>query len=274
MVGLTKHYGQPRTSPNREPDPPWKRSNAGTTIQISCQLTETNTTAPTENFRAMTTVAIAGATGVVGKRALDHLLQRDDVETVIAIGRRSLALESEKLISKVADFQDVESLAAVLPESVDLALCTLGTTRKKAGSKEAFRAVDYDAVLNFAQATLEKGARHFLVVTAIGSDSNSLAFYSRVKGEVEEALMDLEVERLTILRPSIIDDEGERPEHRLGEQIALVLSRTIFSVVGKTRKYAPITADTIARALLHLAFDDDEESVRIVESDQLHSLGA
>ena len=221
----------------------------------------------------MTTLAIAGATGVVGSRALDHLLNRDDVESVIAIGRRTLPLEDDKLLSRVADFQDSDALAAALPAQVDIALCTLGTTRKKAGSKEAFRAVDYDAVLHFAQATLQKGARHFLVVTAIGSDSSSMSFYSKVKGEVEEALMDIGFERLTILRPSIIDDEGERPENRMGEQIGLVISRAIFSVIGKTRKYAPIKADTIARALLRLAFDDKPDPVRIIESDELHQLG-
>lgn len=221
----------------------------------------------------MKTVTIAGATGVVGSRALTHLLERSDVETVVAIGRRILPLEDKKLVSKVVDFQDIDSIAASLPDKVDIALCTLGTTIKKAGSKEAFRAVDYDAVLHFAQAALQKDCPHFVIVTAIGSDPNALAFYSKVKGEVEEALMGLGFERLTILRPSIIDDEGERPENRIGEQIGLVLSRAIFSVVGKTRKYAPVKADTIARALLNLAFDDIQEPVRIIESDELHSLG-
>lgn len=219
------------------------------------------------------TVSIAGASGVVGTQTLSQLLDRGNEEKIVAIGRRVLPIKHQNLVSKVADLQDVDALVEALPDHVDIAICTLGTTMKKAGSKKAFRAVDFDAVLNFAKASRKKGARHFLVVTAIGSNPQSLSFYSRTKGEVEQALVDVGFESLTILRPSIIDDEGSRPENRPGERIGLVLSRAIFSIAGKTRRYAPISAETIASALVRLAFDEaTEQPVRIVESDGLHRL--
>jgi uncharacterized protein YbjT (DUF2867 family) len=144
---------------------------------------------------------------------------------------------------------------------------------KKAGSKAAFRAVDHDAVLAFGEAARGKDAPRFLLVSGLGASSRSSNFYLRTKGEVEDGLAKLGFSQLTIVRPSLIDDEGTRPEQRLGERLALPISRVIFSLVGKTHRYAPIRAEVIARALVRLAFDDTKERVRIVESDRLHELG-
>jgi uncharacterized protein YbjT (DUF2867 family) len=97
----------------------------------------------------MTSVVIAGASGVVGSRALRQLLARDDVERVVAVGRRRLPLRHNKLLSTVVDLHDRAATAAVIPADLGVALCALGTTMKAAGSKEAFRAVDYDAIVAF-----------------------------------------------------------------------------------------------------------------------------
>lgn len=222
----------------------------------------------------MRTVVIAGASGVVGSRALVHLLAHDEVDRVVALGRRPLDVRHEKLVSRVVDMQSVPSLEEAMPERVDAAFCALGTTRKKAGSREAFRAVDRDAVVAFAEAARRRGAGHFLLVSSIGANARGRTFYLRTKGEAEEALVGLGFERLTIVRPSIIDDEGMRGEFRLGERLALPLARALFAVAGRTRRYAPIRAETIGKAMVRLAFDDSTESVRIVESDRLHELGS
>jgi uncharacterized protein YbjT (DUF2867 family) len=219
------------------------------------------------------TVVIAGASGVVGARVLHHLLRRDDVGRVIAVGRRMLLLQHEKLVSKVVDLQNTTAIAAEIPQGVAVAFCCLGTTMKQAGSKEAFRAVDHDAVLAFGQAALKKGATHFLLVSAVGARASSSNFYQRTKGEAEEALARLGYAHLTILRPSLIDDEGTRPDYRAGERWLLPLARLIFAVVGRTRRYAPISADVIATAMVRLAFDNTTNRVRWVESDDLHVLG-
>jgi uncharacterized protein YbjT (DUF2867 family) len=222
----------------------------------------------------MTAVAIAGASGVVGARVLAHLLERDDVARVVALGRRPLEVESPKLVSSVVDLRSEAAVADALPDDLGVAFCCLGTTMKQAGSKEAFRAVDHDAVVAFATAAQRKGARRFLLVSALGADARSRIFYSRTKGEAEDALQRLGFPQLTIVRPSFIDDEGARRDHRLGERIGLPIARGVFSVIGRTHRYAPVSADVIGKALVRLAFDaDGGERVRVCESDELHRLG-
>jgi uncharacterized protein YbjT (DUF2867 family) len=220
----------------------------------------------------MKTVAMAGASGVVGARVLQRLLARDDIGCVVALGRRVLSVQHDKLVSKVVDLQDVTSVAEQLPDDVDVAFCCLGTTMKQSGSKAAFRAVDRDAVLAFAEAALRKGAQRFVVVSSIGASPASRSFYLRTKGETENALAELGYPQLTVVRPSIIDDEGAREAPRPGERLGLTLAKAVFSIAGKTRRHAPIPADTIAQAMVHLAFDDTTARVRTVESDRLHGL--
>lgn len=223
--------------------------------------------------RIVKCVAIAGASGVVGSRALEHLLAREEVGHVIALGRRPLAIDHDKLISKVVDLQHVDTMESALPEKVDVAISALGTTMKKAGSKEAFRAVDRDAVVAFGEAVKRKGARRFLLVSSIGAGPRAKNFYLRTKGEAEEAVEAIGFEQLTIVRPSLIDAEGARTEFRLGERVGLLIARPLFALLGKTRRHAPIRADSIGKALVRLAFDDSPARLRIVESERLHELG-
>jgi uncharacterized protein YbjT (DUF2867 family) len=216
------------------------------------------------------TVVIAGASGVVGARALFHLLAREDVDRVVAIGRRKLPVEHHKLVSAVADLQSKTAIAHDIPDGVAVAVCCLGTTIKTAGSKEAFRAIDRDAVVTFAGAALDRGAQRFLLVSSIGARAQSSNFYLRTKGETEDAVARLGYPQVTIVRPSFIDDQGTRREYRVKERLTLPLARLIFSIVGKTSRYAPVSADAIGKALVQFAFDDTVERVRIIESDRLH----
>jgi len=213
-----------------------------------------------------------GASGVVGSRAVHHLLGRDEVARLVSLGRRPAPLQHQKLVSRVVDLQSSAGMAAELPDDLGVAVSCLGTTMKKAGSRAAFRAIDHDAVLAFGEAARGKGARRFLLVSAPGANARSGNFYLQTKGQTEDALAQLGFSQLTILRPSLIDDQGARSEQRLGERLALPLSRALFSLIGATHRYAPISADAIARALVQLAFDETRERVRIVESDRLHEL--
>lgn len=221
----------------------------------------------------MNTVAIAGASGLVGSRVLERLLERQDVGRIIALGRRSLTGKDPRVVSVVTDLQSPEGMAKELPNEVALGICCLGTTMKQAGSKQAFRAVDRDAVLAFGRAVLTQGARRFVLVSSTGANPGASNFYLRTKGEVESELAALGFQQLTVLRPSFIDDQGARTQYRPAERFGLPIARALFAVVGKTRRLAPIRVDTIARALVGLAFDETTERVRIVESDQLHELG-
>jgi uncharacterized protein YbjT (DUF2867 family) len=222
----------------------------------------------------MNTVAMIGHTGVVGSRVAHHLLSRADVGRVFALGRRPAPLQDERLDYRGVDLQSAAAITAQLPDELTIASSCIGTTLRKAGSRAAFRAVDHDAVLAFAEATRARGARRFLFLSSIGADARSRSFYLQVKGQTEDDLAKLGFPQLTILRPSLIDDQGSRPEQRVAERLALSLSGALFSLFGKAHhRYAPIPADVIARALVRLCFDETPERVRIVQSDRLQELG-
>ena len=218
-------------------------------------------------------VVIAGASGVVGARALHHLLASDNVTRVVAVGRRLLTLQHEKLVSRMVDLGSKAAITSAIPDANAVAICRLGTTLKRAGSQEAFRAVDYGAVVAFAEAARVKEAQRFVVVSSLGANPRAGNFYLRTKGESEEALARLGYPQLTVLRPSFIDDEGARDEDRPLERLALPIARCVFSIVGRTSRYAPVSADVIGKAIVRLAFDNTTERVRIVESAALHALG-
>jgi len=220
-----------------------------------------------------TNVVIAGASGVVGRRALHHLLVSDDIGGVVALGRRTLPTQHDKVVSRVVDLRNKTATAAEIADGTAVAICCLGTTLNTAGSKEAFRAVDHDAVVTFAEAAREKGAQRFVLVSAVGANPRARNFYLRTKGETEEALARLDFAQLTALRPSFIDDEGAREEYRLLERVTLPIARSVFALIGKSRRYAPVSADTIGKAVVRLAFDDTLERVRVVESEALHAIG-
>jgi len=220
-----------------------------------------------------TNVVIAGASGVVGRRALHHLLVSDDIGGVVALGRRTLPTQHDKVVSRVVDLRNKTATAAEIADGTAVAICCLGTTLNTAGSKEAFRAVDHDAVVTFAEAAREKGAQRFVLVSAVGANPRARNFYLRTKGETEEALARLDFAQLTVLRPSFIDDQGAREEYRPLERVTLPIARAVFALIGTSRRYAPVSADTIGKAVVRLAFDDTLERVRVVESEALHAIG-
>jgi len=205
-------------------------------------------------------ILLAGATGLTGELLLDRLLNEPTVERVLAPSRKPLA-DHPHLENPVGD------PAVFLPQlsgPVDVAFCCLGTTIKQAGSEEAFRAVDHDMVVAFAKRALEMGAKHLIVISAIGADPKSSVFYNRVKGEMEQSLRAQNWPQLTIARPSLLI--GERQEERPVEKIAGTLSKLIPG------KYHGIEACELARALWRLALEE-QKGVRVVESDELRKLG-
>ena len=191
------------------------------------------------------TVIIAGATGLVGKEILSGLLADDTVGEIHSLGRRAPGIEHPKLRVHLVDFADLPSLP-----SADEVYLALGTTIKVAGSQEAFRAVDYAANLAVAQAALAAGAKKAGLVSAMGADSRSKVFYSRVKGELEDALQKLPFDGLVVARPSLLVGNREalgQPSRR-GEEIGFALGKALGFLIPAN--YKPIEAKTVARALL------------------------
>jgi uncharacterized protein YbjT (DUF2867 family) len=215
---------------------------------------------------------IAGASGLVGRFLLNDLLSRDRYERVIALVRSDLDVRSSKLSIARVDFGTLDSTApGDACAGADL-FCTLGTTIKKAGSQDAFRRVDQDAVLAFARWGLAHGARRFFVVTALGADAASPVFYSRVKGEVERDLASLGFAETHAFRPSLL--LGPREELRLGEAIASRMAKPLgFLFRGPLSKYRPIEAERVAHAVAAIADRVSSERFSIHESDKIARLG-
>lgn len=197
------------------------------------------------NGAAARVVALAGATGLVGRAILEGLLADESVTSVHALGRREPVVNHPKLNSRVVDFVALPPLPPI-----DEVYLALGTTIKAAGSQSAFRAVDFDANLSVARAALAAGAQHAGLVSAMGADASSRIFYNRVKGEVEEALARIPFNGLVIARPSLLvgDREALDQPARPAERVATVLSRLLGRFIPAN--YRPVAAADVARALL------------------------
>jgi len=168
------------------------------------------------------------------------------------------------------DFAALEGTGLEL--TCDDAYCCLGTTIRQAGSPEKFRAVDHAAVLAFAWAARRRGAQRFFVVSSLGADPGSRVFYSRVKGETEQALQVLDFQTLAIFRPSLL--LGHRVRPRLGERVfAALLWVADPLLLGPLRKYRSIRADVVARAMLRCSFGEGARGVLVYLSDEIQDLG-
>jgi uncharacterized protein YbjT (DUF2867 family) len=200
------------------------------------------------------TAALAGATGLVGSRCLRRLLASSAFEQVVAVVRRPLDLESAKLDVQVGD--DLRKLPERPSPALQAALCALGTTRAKAGSKEGFFAVDHDAVVAFARWARQGGATTFVLVSARGASATSPIFYLKVKGKDEESVARLGFARLVILRPGFL--KGERQESRPAERLfSRLLGAAEPLLRGPLRGFRPIAADDVAAAMVAAALPSE-----------------
>jgi uncharacterized protein YbjT (DUF2867 family) len=211
------------------------------------------------------TALLAGATGLVGGHVLQLLLQDDEYDKVIILVRKPVQIQHAKLQQIMVDWDKLPDYGKQL--QADDLFCCLGTTIKKAGSQDAFYKVDHLYPLQLAQAAKSSNARSYVIVTAMGSDPGSRIFYNRVKGEVEQAISQLHLPSLTILRPSLL--LGERTEFRLGERlISLVFRPLSFLFNGPLLKYRPVHARAVAAVMVQAA-KQAQPGVRIIESDEM-----
>ncbi|TXH77289.1 MAG: NAD-dependent dehydratase [Lysobacteraceae bacterium] len=234
---------------------------------------------------------IVGASGLVGRHALELALADGRIERVIAPVRRPIKVESaldgipknaaminsspgdsmpeisgfaaSKLETPIVDY---ERLPADAPWwEVDAVICTLGTTMRQAGSRAAFRRVDLDYVQMAAECAQRHGAYAFALNSSLGADHRSRAsYYLRIKGETEQVLRKLGFLSLTIVRPSVID--GQRERRRPLEHASMRLLRAVGPLIP--RRYRVVPAEAIAQALLEAAITA-EPGCHCIESEQL-----
>jgi uncharacterized protein YbjT (DUF2867 family) len=196
---------------------------------------------------------IIGSTGLIGTHLLNLLINDPDYSTVRILIRRPVEFSHPKLEKKLVDFNDMESFRLAL-EGTEVIFCCIGTTMKKMkGDKEAYRKIDYDIAVQAAQLGKANGCEKFVLVSAVGADSNSRNFYLKLKGETEEAVHASGIESVYILRPSLLI--GNRKEFRAGEKLATWLM-PLFAFLLPAR-YRPVKASEVAKAMVNAVKDPD-----------------
>jgi uncharacterized protein YbjT (DUF2867 family) len=216
----------------------------------------------------MKTALIAGASGLVGSELLKILIESNEYKAIHVLTRKSLNHNSPKIVEHLIHFDELANLKPEAP--IDHIFCTLGTTIKKAGTKENFRKVDFEYVVNLGKKAKEINAEKLMVVSSLGANAKSIIFYSRVKGEVEEALKKLSLPHLFIFRPSLL--LGNRQEHRAGEKMAASVYKVLSPVFsGPLKKYKGVEAKQVAFAMMQTALKS-EEPFKIVESDEIQQV--
>jgi uncharacterized protein YbjT (DUF2867 family) len=213
------------------------------------------------------TANIIGATGLVGSHLLQKLLNDKRFEQVRVFTRRTTGLSHPKLDEHLVNFDQTDAWASLIQG--DVLFSTLGTTLKKAGSKEKQFVIDYSYQYQLAEAAAKNGVPDYVLVSSAGANANSKIFYSKMKGELDEAVKKLDFKKIIILRPSILD--GERQEKRAAEKISIQVTRWLTRYFFKI--YRPIHAKTVAKAMINSIFNEElTPNYLIFELDEVEKL--
>jgi uncharacterized protein YbjT (DUF2867 family) len=198
---------------------------------------------------------VIGATGLVGGQLLQLLLRSDEYEKVISVSRHSIEIIDNKLEEKIIDFEQIDKHEDLF--EVDTIFCTLGTTMKKAKTKEQFVKVDFDYPLAIAKLAKQNGVRQFFLVSAMGADQHSRFFYNQVKGNIEAAIKEVNISAFYIIRPSLL--LGKRTETRFAEDVSQAITKQLsFSFKGPLQKYKPNQDRDVASAMYKLSLSDKQ----------------
>lgn len=216
----------------------------------------------------MRAAIVVGATGLTGTSLVEQLCENDEYVSVTVIARTAPAFTHPKLEVKIRNLDTLEEKDLEFAHEL---YCCLGTTKKKAGSREQFEKVDFEYPLTIASLAKKRGIPHMLVITAMGANEKSPFYYNRVKGKLEHDLMELGLQRLSIIRPSLL--VGEREEFRLGEKAGeKVLKLAKPLLVGPLKRSRAIEASQVAKAMIVIALYGDKQPVTIYPSQELAQL--
>ena len=205
---------------------------------------------------------VIGATGAVGKDLVQRLMEDSSVERVDIFVRREVKIPAAKVVAHVVDFDHPETWADQLKG--DVLFSCMGTTIKAAGSQDAQWKVDYTYQHDAAKAAKANGVPTYVLVSAIGANPNSKVFYTRMKGELDDAVQHLGFEGCFILRPPSLIRKGS---DRFGEKVGIVALRA-FNAIGLMRNYTPMPTEAVAAAMIRLA-KSGRKGVEIIESQDI-----
>jgi uncharacterized protein YbjT (DUF2867 family) len=213
-------------------------------------------------------VIIAGASGLIGSKLLDILLQKPDYDEVLISVRKELPIEHKKLVQLVTDFDKLDEYSkAITGHAI---FCCLGSTQKKTPDLAVYRKIDHDYPVKLAQLGKQNGVEQYHFVSSLGADSRSSNFYLKMKAEAEDDLQKIGIKCLHIYEPALLT--GYRTEYRPKEYIFGTLMKIIDPIlVGRLKKYRSIPAQTVALAMFNESVKN-EEGVFIHPSDKIKLL--
>lgn len=200
---------------------------------------------------------LIGATGATGKDLLDLLLKDSSFDQVTVFVRRDLNIIHEKLTVHVIDFDQTEQWKPLVKG--DVLFSCLGTTLKAAGSKEAQWKIDYEYQYQFAKAAKENHVKHDVLVSADYASSDSFFFYSKMKGQLEEAVTALGFPLLTLFNPPIL----KRKNSDRSTEVASIKILEFLNKLGLFSSQHPLPTEVLAQAMIHAAKTQTNEISRI-----------
>lgn len=211
------------------------------------------------------TANVIGATGLVGKQLVNLLLENENFEKVRIFVRKDSGIKHPKLEQQIVDFNNEEIWGSKL--TGDVLFSALGTTLKQAGNKKKQYEIDYTFNFNFAKRAKENGIENYVLVSSVGANAKSSMFYTRMKGELDEAVSKIGFLNLTILRPSSLT--GERKDRRLAEEFSIPVARFVTKYIF--RKYRPIEDKIVAKAMINASLKQQSNKT-ICEADEVFDL--
>ncbi|MBT7528113.1 MAG: NAD(P)H-binding protein [Flavobacteriaceae bacterium] len=192
-------------------------------------------------------VTLFGATGLIGGYLLKFLLKDSDIHLINLVGRKPFHLQHDKINNIVIDFEDFSSILNSVSGS-ELVFVSIGTTMSKVnGDKKKYKSVDFDIIFNIAKACKQKNVRQLIYVSSLGANSNSSNFYLRLKGEIDEAIAELNLNSTSVFRPSVL--LGKRNESRPGEKILQLVMPLLDFIIPSDSK--AIKAEDVAKSMLN-----------------------
>jgi uncharacterized protein YbjT (DUF2867 family) len=214
------------------------------------------------------TAILIGATGLTGRLLLTRLVADDSYASIKLFSRRASGNKSSKILEFIGDVLHLESFKSDF--TADEVFCCIGTTSAKTKDRTVYKAIDFGIPFIASKLAKENNIPTFLVISSMGANPKSNIFYSKTKGEMEQAVLNQKIPNTYILRPSLI--MGERDQRRIGENIgAVLLKLTSVFLIGRLKKYRAIEADCIASAMISLAKLMPDK--QIVNSDIIQEFG-
>ncbi|CAA6679104.1 MULTISPECIES: oxidoreductase [unclassified Lentimonas] len=219
------------------------------------------------------TALLVGGSGAIGSALIQALSVSGRYGRIHCVGRRLLELDHEQIVEHVVDFECLADWSLEAP--VDDVFCAIGTTLQVAGSAEAFRRVDYDLVLAVGTLAKRLNAQTLSVVSSLGADASAKSLYLRTKGEMEMALIALELPVLHIFRPSLLAGSVQRSDFRLKEVLANGLLAVLGPLFlhGRLRKYRRVAPTAVAHSMVCAGLES-KRGLSLYENDAIFDLCA